>query len=62
MTKVQKISKNITPFAGVFYANNEFKSSGLRQLIDNQLGYRLSTKGYSYGNIIGNLRKNLSST
>jgi len=54
MTKVQKISKNITPFAGVFCANNEFKSSRLRQLIDNHLGYRLSTKGYSFGNIIGN--------
>jgi hypothetical protein len=54
MAKLQKISKNITPFAGVFYANNEFKSLGLRQLIDNQLGYRISTKGYSYGNLIGN--------
>jgi hypothetical protein len=54
MTKIQKISKNTTPFAGVFYANDEFKHSGFRQLIDNQLGYRVSTKGYSYGNLIGN--------
>jgi hypothetical protein len=54
MTKVQKISKNITPFAGVFYANDEFKRSGLRKLIDNHLGIRISTKGYSYGNLIGN--------
>jgi len=54
MTKVQKIYKNITPFAGVFYANDEFKRSGLRKLIDNQLGYRVSTKDYSYGNLFGN--------
>jgi hypothetical protein len=54
MTKVQKIFKNITPFAGVFFANDEFKRSGLRKLIDNQLGIRASTKGYSYGNLFGN--------
>jgi len=45
MTKVQKISKNITSFAGVFYANDAFNRSGLRQLIDRELGYRSSTKG-----------------
>ena len=54
MTKIQKISKNITPFAGVFFANNEFSRCGLRKLIDSQLGTRTSTKGYSYGNLIGN--------
>jgi hypothetical protein len=54
MTKIQKISKNLTPFAGVFFANEEFKRSGLRKLIDNQLGIRVSTKGYSYGNLVGN--------
>ena len=54
MAKVQKVSKNITPFAGVFYVNDEFHRSGLCQLIDNQLGYRKSTKDYSYGNLIGN--------
>jgi hypothetical protein len=54
MTKVQKISKNITPFAGVFFVHDEFKRSGLRKLIDNQLGIRVSTKGYSYGNLFGN--------
>jgi len=54
MTKIQKITKNLTPFAGVFYANDEFKRSGLRKLIDSQLGYRVSTKGYSYGNLFGN--------
>jgi hypothetical protein len=54
MAKIQKISKNITPFAGVFYVNDEFKRSGLRNLVNNQLGIRVSTKGYSYGNLIGN--------
>ena len=54
MTKVQKISKDITPFAGVFFVHDEFKRSGLRNLIDNQLGIRVSSKGYSYGNLLGN--------
>jgi len=54
MAKVQKISKNITPFGGVFFVNEEFNRSGLRNLIDSQLGNRVSTKGYSYGNLIGN--------
>jgi len=53
-TKVEKISKNITPFAGVFFANDEFQRSGLRKLIDCELGIRSSTKGYSYGNLFGN--------
>ena len=52
--KVQTISKYITPFAGIFFANDEFRRSGLRKLIDRQLGIRNSTKGYSYGNLIGN--------
>ena len=54
MTKIQKISKNITPFAGAFFVNEEFNNSGLRKLIDNQLGSRAPTKGYSYGNLFGN--------
>ena len=43
MTKVQKISKNITPFAGVFFAHDECKRSGLSKLIDNQLGICVSS-------------------
>ena len=54
MTKIHKISKNITPFAGSFFVNEEFNNSELRKLIDNQLGSRASTKGYSYGNLFGN--------
>jgi len=34
--------------------NDEFNRSGLRKLIDNQLGMRVSTNGYSYGNLFGN--------
>ena len=54
MTKVQKISGNITPFAGVFFTHDEFKRSGLGKLIDNQLGIRNSTKGYSYSKLFCN--------
>jgi hypothetical protein len=54
MAKLQKISKNITPFAGVFFTHDEFNRSGLLKLIDNQLGVRVSTKGYSYGNLFSN--------
>jgi len=55
MTKVQNISNNITPFAGVFFAHEEFKRSGLRRLVDTQLGIRNSTKDYTYGNLFGNI-------
>ena len=54
MAKIQIISKNVTPFGGVFFVNEEFSRSGLRNLIDKELGIRISTKGYSYGNLIGN--------
>jgi hypothetical protein len=54
MTKVQKISKKMSPSAGIFFVNNEFNRSGLCKLIDTQLGVRASTKGYTYGNLIGN--------
>jgi hypothetical protein len=54
MTKIAKISKTITPFAGVFFANDEFTHSGLGKLIDNQLGIRSSSCGYTYSNIFRN--------
>jgi hypothetical protein len=54
MTKIQKISKDITPFAGVFLANDEFNRSGLGTLIDRELGIRSSSKGYSYSNLFRN--------
>ena len=54
MAKIEKISKNLTPFAGIFYVNEEYSRSGLDKLIDNQLGNRSSTCGYSYSNIFCN--------
>jgi hypothetical protein len=55
MTKIQKISKNMTPFAGVFFADDAFNGSGLSRLIDRELGVRASNKGYSYSNLFRNL-------
>jgi len=54
MAKIEKISKNITPFSGIFYVNEEYSRSGLDKLIDNQLGNRSSNYGYSYSNIFRN--------
>ena len=54
VTKIVKISKNITPFAGISYVNSEFNNCGLSQLIDKELGNRVSTAGYSYSAIIRN--------
>ncbi|GHU74514.1 hypothetical protein FACS189413_19290 [Bacteroidia bacterium] len=51
MAKIQKISNDITPFAGISFINNEFNRSGLGKLIDNQLGMRVSTIGYQYSDI-----------
>jgi len=55
MAKIEKISKNLTSFAGIFYINDEFSNIRLDKLIDIQLGNRLSTCGYSYSNIFRNL-------
>jgi hypothetical protein len=54
MAKIEKISKNITSFAGVFFVNDEFTRSGLHKLIDNQLGIRSSSCGYTYSNLFRN--------
>jgi len=51
MTKVQKKSKVITPFAGVFFINEEFNRVGLSELIDTQLGIRAKGFGYKYSEI-----------
>jgi len=50
--KVQKISTTVSPFSGVSFVNYEFDKSRLSQLIDKEFGYRSSTKGYTYGNVI----------
>ena len=54
MTKVEKVSKNITPFAGVFFVNSEINRTGLSKLIDSHLGRRASIKGYTYSNLFRN--------
>ena len=51
MTKVQKTSQNITPFAGVFFA---LKCLDIRMRIDNHLVIYNSDKGYFYGNLFWN--------
>jgi hypothetical protein len=33
-TKVQKVSQNITSFAGISFVNNAFNQAGLSELID----------------------------
>jgi hypothetical protein len=50
MTKIQKISKNITPYAGCFFVNEAFNQCGLSKLIDEELGRRTLT-GYQYSEI-----------
>jgi hypothetical protein len=52
VTKVQKSSEIITSFAGISFINEEFSRCGLSKLIDNQLGYRQSTKGFKHSDII----------
>lgn len=44
----------LSPFAGISFFENCFNTSGLKQLIDNELGSRVSTVGYSYSDIIKN--------
>jgi len=52
--KIQKVSKNITPHAGIAYVNSEFTRCGLSQLIDNELGSRGKGAKYSHSDIIRN--------
>jgi hypothetical protein len=54
MAKIHKISKNTTPFAGVFLVNDEFTRLGFGKVVDNHLGVRFSTCGYSYSNLFRN--------
>jgi len=51
MVKVEKISQHITPFGGISFVHDMFTRSGLRKLIDKELGIRVSTCGYTYGTL-----------
>ena len=53
--KIQKIDKAISPFAGISFVNDYFEKAGLGQLIDKELGDRVSLFGYQYSDIIKNL-------
>lgn len=53
--KIQQTSSTISPLAGISFVNQSFNSSGLSQLIDNELGRRVKTVGYSYSEIFRNL-------
>jgi hypothetical protein len=54
MVKIEKISQNTTPFGGICFVHDMFKRSGLRKLINKELGMRVSTCGYSYGSLWSN--------
>ncbi len=53
-----KLEKNTTqtinPLAGIEFITQSFEENGLLQLIDNELGKRVASHGYSYSQIIKN--------
>lgn len=53
--KLQKISTQISPFAGISFVHNAFIKVGMSQLIDNELGSRVKTVGFSHSDILKNL-------
>lgn len=52
--KIQIKPASLSPFAGISFFEKCFNTCGLQQLIDNELGSRVSTVGYSYSDIIKN--------
>ncbi len=52
--KAQRISSNVSSFAGISFVNQSSNKSGLSQLIDNKLGQRVRTVEFSYIEIIRN--------
>lgn len=53
--KVIKSNKTISPFAGLSFVNESFKTSGIADLIDTTLGKRVKTIGYQYSDIFKSL-------
>ena len=53
--KLQKISTQVNPFAGISFVQNEFVKVGMCQLIDNEIQRRVKTVVFSYSDIIKNL-------
>jgi len=52
--KLQKTSTHVSPFAGISFVSMEFEHIGMSQLIDNELGARVKTVGFSYSDILKN--------
>lgn len=52
--KITNSDQKITPFGGFNFVFSSFKSSGLSDLIDKELGMRVKTLGFSYSDIFAN--------
>lgn len=53
--KITTSLENINSFGGLNFVSNEFKSLGLSQVINNQLGSRSPFAKYSYADVIKNI-------
>jgi len=53
--KIQNLKSKVSPFSGISLVNYHFNKVGLTQLIDNELGARVKTVGFQYGEIFRNL-------
>ncbi len=53
--KIQIKNDRINSFGGIFFAIDQFRASGLAQLIDNVLGVKGLNSKYKYSNIVENL-------
>ena len=53
--KVQKLINTVSPFAGISFVNYHFGKAGMSELIDTELGNRVTSYGYQYSDIIKNL-------
>ena len=49
-----KSSEKITPFGGLNFCLESYRDSGLAELVDNHLGPRVQTRGFSYSDILAN--------
>lgn len=52
--KIQKSNVKINPFSGISFIHDCFTSERMFELIDNELGNRVKSYGYSYSDIIKN--------
>ena len=52
--KITQSNENITPFGGFNFCHELFNQTSLPQLIDQQLGQRVTSFGFSYSEILTN--------